>query len=642
MLQKIRSKSTSFGAKVLAGVICFVLAAFGFGAFNLFAVSEPAAASVNGEDITVRQLSAAIDREKNRIESQYGDGLSDAVLNSLINESTLLEQLVNRELLEQNAAKLRLVNSRREFLRQIESDAMFQEDGEFDIDKYRQVLASVGYSVQTYEQLAGLDNMVQQLIDANTNTSFLTPNEKRQRASLQEQLRDIAYMEFHKDDFKDGIAIQGDDMEAYYELNQDDFISEESYVFQTVTLSIAPFLAEVEITEDDIQAFYETTIESESASAKRRGAHILLKTDGERTTEDAVTEIHELKRRITDNGEKFADLAMEYSEDPGSAPLGGDLDMVERGVFVPEFSDALWSLDVGEISEPVESMFGVHLITLLEVEDVEVQALDERREELVEELRLQRAQEPYGNEIDELDRLAFEIPDSLDDVAEALNLPIMTVENITRTTREGLFANSSVVSAFFTDDVILNRYNSKPVEIDDQTTVVGRVVSSEPPRQLSYEEVKNEISDILIDEEAIQRKNEMLEKALEELDKTLDFGAVETLTSKQWIKRESTKLGELTLDLDIREKAFQTPLPGPDGRAYFRLPSTLVDDKEFLVVVSNVKLGDYEAMSEEGRTELTGVLTQRVENQELGGYLWSLRTEGSLKILSDTLTLNPN
>lgn len=640
MLQKILSKSTGLGGKILVGLICFVLAAFGFGAFNLFAVSEPAAASVNGEDITVRQLSAAIDREKNRIESQYGDGLSDAVLNSLINESILLEQLVNRELLEQNAEKLRLVNSRREFLRQIESDAMFQEDGKFSIEKYRRVLGSVGYSVQSYEQLAGLDNMVQQLIDANTNTSFLTPTEKRQSASLQEQVRDIAYMEFHKDDFKDDIAIHGDDMEAYYELHQDDFISEESYTFHTVTLSIDPFLAEVQVSEDDIQAFYDTTVESEKDGAKRRGAHILLKTDGERTTEDAKREINELKRRITDNGVKFADLAAEYSEDLGSASLGGDLDMVERGAFVPEFSDALWRLDVGELSDPVESMFGVHLITLLEVEEVEVQALDERREELIEELRFQRAQEPYHSAIDELDRLAFEIPDTLDSVAEALNLQVESIEDITRTTRDGLFANSNVLSAFFTDDVILNRYNSKPVEIDDRTTVVGRIVSSEPPRQLSYEEVKDEISDILIDEEAIQRANDMIEKALQELDNTLDFGAVESLTGKQWIKRESTKLGELTLDLDIREKAFKTPLPGVDGRAYFRLPSTLVENKEFLVVVSNVKLGDYEAMSDERRTELSDTLSQRVGNQELGGYLWSLRTEGSLKILSDALTSN--
>ena len=604
----------------------------------MFAVSEPAAASVNGEDITVRQLSAAIDREKNRLESQYGDDLSDSVLNNLINESILLEQLVNRELLEQNAEKLRLVNSRREFLRQIESEAMFQEDGEFDINKYRQVLASVGYSVQTYEQLAGLDNMVQQLIDANTNTAFLTPNEKRQSAALQEQLRDIAYMEFHKDDFKDGIEILAEDMEAYYELNQDDFISEESYTFHTVTLSIDPFLAEVQVTEDDIQSFYDSTVESETADAKRRGAHILLKTDGERTTEDAITELNELKRRIVANGEEFADLAAEYSEDVGSASLGGDLDMVERSVFVPEFSDALWSLELGELSDPVESMFGVHLITLLEVEDIAVQPLEERREELIEELRLQRADEPYRNAIDELDRLAFEMPDSLDGVAETLNLQIEVIEDVTRSYRDGLFGNSGVVSAFFTDDVILNRYNSKPVEIDDRTTVVGHVVSSKDPRQMSYDEVKDEISDTLIDEEAIQRSNDMLENALEELDKNLDFGAVETLTGKQWIKREGTKLGELTLDLDIREKAFITPLPEADSRAYFRLPSTLVEDKEFLVVVSNVKLGDYEAMSDESRTELTGVLTQRVEDQELGGYIWSLRTEGSLKILSESLS----
>ena len=629
MLQKIRSKSNSLGAKILAGIICFVLAVFGFGAFNLFAVSEPAAASVNGEDITLRQLSAQIDREKRRMEELYGDDLTEETMDILIDEPNLLEQLINRKLLEQNAIDLKLVNSEREFMRQIENQSAFQVEGEFDVEQYRQVLASSGYSMQSYEQVAGLDSVVSQITDMTLQSSFLTSVEKRQAAAVQEQVRDIAYIEFNDANFHEGIEIEDVEMQAYYDFNTSEFISEETFDFEIVTLSIDTFIAEIEVTEDELLNFFQSTAEAEESNAQRRGSHILLHVGEDRTTEEAIIQLNEFKRQVMENEASFADLASEHSQDQGSAISGGDLGMAGRGVYVPEFEEALWSLNVGELSNPVESQFGVHLIKLEEIEEVEIVPLEERREDLLEQLKRERAQDPYNSAIDQLDQLTFEFPDSLDQTAETLGLEIETIAGVSRSNYEGIFSTGSVRRALFTDDVIVNRYNSKPVLVDQNSTIVGRVTSVSPAVQLEFEDVKEEIRQKLVAQEAAKKADSLIESAMAILDEEQDFGAVEALVGVTWRRQEAIKYGDYEFDFEIRKESFEKSLPEEGGRAYFRLPAS-DETREYLVVVSNVRLGDYEAMTEERRDELTNNLSSRLENLEMGSYLFSLRGEGSL------------
>ncbi|MCY4656181.1 MAG: SurA N-terminal domain-containing protein [Gammaproteobacteria bacterium] len=633
MLQKIRSKSSSFGAKLLAGIICFVLAVFGFGAFNLFSVTEPAAASVNGDDITLRELSATIDREKRRMEEIYGTDLDQATMDLIINEPNLLDQLINRKLLEQNAADMKLVNSRREFLRRIENDSLFQDDGEFSIDRYRQVLASSGYSIQNYEKLVEQDSVVNQLTEIAQKTAFVTPREKRESAGLQEQVRDIAYMEFNADEFTEGIDIDESEVQTYYEFNQDEFISEESFVFEVIELTKGSFSDQVEISEEDLQSYYDTTVEAEQSNAQRRGSHILLHVDETRTTEEAISQLNEFKRQVEAGEAEFSDLATEHSQDAGSGTNGGDLGMTARGVFVKPFEEALWSLEVNAISEPVESQFGVHLIQLLEIEEIESLPLDERREELENSLKNERAEEPYREAMGELDKLAFESPDSLEPVGAALSVDITTYEDITRSTTDGIFESWRVREVLFTDDVVLNRYNSKPVEIGTEKVVVGRVAAYTPPQQLVFEDVQEQIVEQLTKEQASEKADDLLTKAIAELDENLDFGAIETLTGLTWNRHEKIKRDEISVEFDIREKAFESSLPAPDGRAYFRVPGADDSSTEYLVVVSNVELGDYEAMTEEDRNRLNENLAGSSETREISNYLISLRENASLQYM---------
>ena len=632
MLQKIRSKSSSFGAKLLAGIICFVLAFFGFGAFNLFAVSEPAVASVNGEDITVSALSNAIEREKQRVEEMYGGEVSSVALDQFIDEDLLVNQLINRALLDQNATELDLVNSRREFLKQLENQPVFQEDGEFSAEKYQQVLASSGYSVQSYEQLAQIDSVLDQLIGANQNTVFMTPKEMHEEIAFKTQQRDIAFMMFQPSDFLDGITILDGEKEAFYDLHSTELRSEETFSFETVTLSIQPYIEAIDVSEEELQAFYETTVEAEISEAGRRGSHILLRTDDELSVEDAIVRLNEYKRNVLDDGASFEDLATEHSMDEGSAALGGDLGMTQRGVFVSEFESALWGLEVGEISDPVESAFGVHLIKLTEIEEIEIKSLEDRRDELILQLKTERAQEPFNDAMDELDRLSFEEPNSLDAVRDELGLEIVTHENVRASSTEGLFADATVKNGLLVDDVLVNRFNSVVINVDESTALVGRVQSSQPSRQLSYQEVVDEITQKLMDEQAETRKNDAIVEALARLDEDQDFGAIELLTNKTWEFKEGVKRDDFMLDPNIVERVFETPIP-EDGRAYFRTPSYFDESMEFLVVISKFQLGDELLLSQEEKQSVSTQISDDSERNEILDYVQSLRSENSVEFL---------
>ena len=140
-----------------------------------------------------------------------------------------------------------------------------------------------------------------------------------------------------------------------------------------------------------------------------------------------------------------------------------------------EFSDALWSLELNEVSQPVKTTFGYHLIELLEVEELELPTFEERRDELVEENQLALASEALQEALTEVDRLAFEQSDSLQPIADDFDVDIKELVGVDRFSTEAVFSNGEVRNAFLESDVVDNGFNSRVVEVGDTSIVVGTI-----------------------------------------------------------------------------------------------------------------------------------------------------------------------
>ena len=354
MLVRIQKAAQTWVAKFVAGVIIVVLVLFGFGAFNLFAINEPIVASVNGLDITERQLTSEIERAKRDFRNTYPTQYTDSQIDGWINEEFALRRIIDSTLFNQATQALRLTISDKQFGQKLQADPQFQMDGEFDESTFRETLQRSGLSVQTLRGLQTESDVRAQLLSVVEDTEFSTPREVRTYAMFDQQTRDISSLEFSLDQYRDRDSVTDEDVATHYELYPDDYMTDGSFDFDYIEITRDKFVEPLDLEEEETQALYDAEVAARDSAAERRGRHILVSIDEDRTEEEALERVKEIKDRLS-AGDDFAVVAEEMSDDQGSKADGGDLGFAERGRYVTEFADMLWSLDLNEISEPVKS-----------------------------------------------------------------------------------------------------------------------------------------------------------------------------------------------------------------------------------------------------------------------------------------------
>ncbi len=630
MLVRMRNASQGWIAKFVAGVIIVVLTIFGFGAFNLFAVNEPAVASVNGEDITERSLAAQIERSKQQIRANYGDSVTEAQIDQFVNEEFALRQLIDTELLMQASRDLDLTLSDLAFERVLRSDPQFQtEGGEFDEELLRETLERGGLSVQTLRGRQEDVTVRSQMLRALEDTAFSTDAEIRLAAKFDKQVRDISVLEFDLGQFEDPDSVTEEDIVSYYELNPDLYMTEGTFDFEYVELKRDQFISEVALSEEEIQDLYDADIAARESNAQRRGRHLLIKVDDDRSDEEALTTILEIRARI-DAGESLGDLAKELSEDEGSKQDGGDLGFSDREQWVREFSDSLWSLELNEVSQPVKTSYGYHLIELLDVEELELPAIDERRDGLLEEHRLALASDSLQEALTEVDRLAFEQSDSLQPIVDEFDVESVEILAVDRFSNEGLFANQSVRNAFLDSDVIENGFNSRVVEIGDTAIVVGRLIGRTEPTLRPYEDVSNDIRQKLAEEVAIAARDAKLDDVLTQLLEDRNYDGASLAAGSDWVVYERQKRDDFTVDPAILDAAFAQPLPVDGERVIVAAESEFTPTK-YIVTTSRQDLADYALLDSSEQEAMLASAQNDAKLRATAAFFASLRSEASIK-----------
>lgn len=636
MLQKMRDGAQSTGAKIVAGILCFSLAAFGFGTYNLFIGAEPAAATINGEDISVQELERSINNERQRLRNQYGEQVTEAVLDQLVSADNVLARLVNQELIKQAAADMDLVGSPKKFHEAVRQDPTFWVDGVFDPDVYMQSIRNLGLSPTSYETRVMDFDVINQSIELYDKTAFVTPHEEQVAVELSVQTRSLAYLTISPDLFTDTVTADETEIENYYSLNLDSFVTEEEYSFEYVQYSvdsIVEAMPDQTLPAEAVEELVAAERNALSQNARRRAEHILLEVNESRTAEEAVDSLQELKRRV-ESGESFADLAREYSEDLGSAADGGDLNFLSRAAaaeFDATFDAALWALEEpGEVSEPVNTQFGFHLIRLAALEEVDLTISDERVDEIVADRLRSIAMDQFNADVDEIDKLAFEQSDSLQPIADAFDLEVKSVTGVTRWTGDEPFDNHSVRGAATDDDVVLNQFNSRPVIADDGIVVVARLQERKAPVQLELDAVREDVANAVLSEKRQQAVETETSRILEELETLEDYSAVAQEIDVEWQRVDDAHQSSSDMPSSVLEEAFKVIIPSDGSRVVTH--TDLSGASKAIIVVSGATLGDYAATTEDQRQEITRGLSTDSGSSEFSGFLESLREDASIAI----------
>lgn len=426
MLQDIRDNAQSTIAKVIVGLLIISLSIWGgmdaiIGGFT----GEPEVATVNGQDITEREFLRTVQMESQQRLMQMEnpdqslldeDQIRRDVLDALIREAVLTQDAQSQGGLELTDADIDSLIT--------QMPPQFQVDGQFNRDRFVATVRNVGMGVAEFRESMRKNYVVNQIRAAIAQTGVVAPENAAHLLAIQNQTRDFRVLTLDGSSVQDQVDVTEADVQAFYDENRDQFRQPEQVDAAYITLSQGALAESIEVAEDELRSYYEERAE-EYAREERRAAHILVEAGDEGQATLAT-----IQQRLED-GESFAVLAEEYSVDTVSAQEGGDLGFAGRGVYDEAFEDALFGLEEGEVSGPVETSFGLHLIKLEEVRRSDVPAFDELREDLRLELARTKASERFAEVRSQLADAAY-AADDLASPAEELGLEIRVVEGVSR------------------------------------------------------------------------------------------------------------------------------------------------------------------------------------------------------------------
>ncbi len=618
MLMAIRDKVSG----VLAWIVVFILvAAFALFGLDYYLKSETRvyAAKINETEIPTRDLQRAVQFQRQQLRQQLGDDYKASDIDEALLRDAALRKLVNQEVIAQAAEAAGFSVSDAVLAAEIQATRAFQQNGVFNAETYRQVLGYQGMTPQMFEYTTRRSLLVQQYLGSIDASLAVTSHDMSRLARLNGQQRKVDYLRLPASEYADKVTISADEVTAYYEDNRARFVTPEQVRLQYVELTGEQLAQTVTVTEDMIRQFYQGEGERFGRPEERRASHILIGFGED--PQSAFDRAQDLLERLN-NGEDFATLAQQESEDPGSAAQGGDLGFNPRGIMVPEFDEALFGLkQVGQLSEVVSSEFGYHIIRLTEIRAADIRPLEEVRDEVVAELRRVEVENIFYDHLERLTELAYEAGDTLQPVADQMGLKLQETAWISRDGGEGISAEPLVYNAAFSEDVLELGHNSEPLELDNEHVVVVRVLEHRASSQKSFESTEADIRALLHEQRsrelARQEGVALLEKlaAGESLD-SLAAGLGKSLSESRLVGRADENMPPA-----IVNKAFAMPHP----EAAPSVAGVGLDAGDYaLVRVLEVKDGDLSMLSEADKLGLRRTLKQiysGIEQRALVDYL---------------------
>jgi peptidyl-prolyl cis-trans isomerase D len=509
MLQNIRDNSKGVISYILIGFLVVIFALFGVESLFNWNPSENQAAEVNGEAITQNDLSNAIARQKQQMLSRYGDQIPSEFLSEDYLRKPVLENLIQNALLSQAAKSAGMAVGQDLISEQIASAPVFKDEaGVFDNARYKQTISSMGYTHSTYVNQLAKDMLLNQIHSGLVNSAFTTQQELDDLVALSYQSRDFSYFTIPAEKVKSGVSLSDEEINNYYAQNPQAYTSEEQVSVDYIDLNVTALMSEVKVTEEQLRKQYEQSLTSFVAAPERQAAHILI--EGKNA---------EKIKTVTDKlaaGGDFAELAKTYSDDPASNEQGGDLGFTKGDIFPKEFEAALATLKVGEVSAPVVTEAGTHIIKLLSERGSQAPTFEEQKASLEEQLKRAEAENIFVAKLDQLKELSFNA-DNLAEVATDLGLKVENSGFFSRNSGTGIAANKQFADAAFSDEVLQEGNSSEPVEFDAGRVVVLKKTEYKPSRLQSLEEVKAQVVAVLTEEKTRQLIREKGSKLVADL-----------------------------------------------------------------------------------------------------------------------------
>ncbi|MDR3417356.1 MAG: SurA N-terminal domain-containing protein [Nevskia sp.] len=570
MLQTIRDRISGPFVWGILGFISLIFAVWGIGLQQFTGGGEdPTIAEVGGVKITQAQFHNAYERAYREMQQRMGDAFrADQVQQNQLRDGVLkqmVQELVMKQYTRETGYQVDDAGLR-EYLQVL---PYFQDNGHFSAARYKEVLAGSGQSPEGFEAQLRESLPQEQLRGAVLNSTFVTPREGEAEWKLTHQERVFSYVKFEPARYLGSVTVTDDQVKQRYEKDKDSFKAPERVKLAYVELALDQLPKAAAPSADELKAVYERRKASLFASPEQRHAsHILINFGADKEASKKKAENLYAKIKA---GSDFTELAKANSDDPGSKGKGGDLGWVKRGMMTPKFESALFALDkAGDVSEPVQTEFGWHLIKLDELKPAQTKPFEdaEVQKQLLDLYQQQDLATRFNEMSTKLDQLSFENNGSLDAVAKALNLQVRTTDWFTHKGGADIAANQSVIAAAFSAGVIQDGDNSKPIALDPQHLVVVRKAEYEAPKQLQLADVGDQIRTTLKHEAAGEAAKNAAAALLKSVEGGQTFDAATKAAGLSPINVGAVQRDHKDLPQGLLDALFKMPRPAAGKLGY--------------------------------------------------------------------------
>ncbi|MGH8383276.1 SurA N-terminal domain-containing protein [Pseudomonas sp.] len=620
MLQNIRDNSQGWIAKTIIGVIVALMALTGFDAIFQATTTSQDAAKVNGETISQNELSQAVDMQRRQLMQQLGKDFDPSLLNENMLREAALKGLIDRKLLLQGAEDAKFAFSEAAVDQVILQTPEFQVDGKFSAERFDQVIRQMGYGRLQFREMLAQEMLIGQLRAGLAGSGFVTDDQVNAFARLEKQTRDFASLTFKADPA--AVKVTDEQIKVHYDEHAKEFMSPDQVVIDYIELKKSAFFDQVTVNEDELKALYEKEIAN--LAEQRHAAHILIEVNDKMNEAQAKAKIEEIQQRLA-KGEDFAALAKEFSQDPGSANSGGDLGYAGQGVYDPAFEEALYALNKDQVSAPVRTEYGFHLIKLLGVQAPEVPSFASLKDKLTRELKTQQVEQRFVEVTKQLEDSAFEASD-LAQPAQDLGLKVHTSAAFGREGGEGITANRAVIQSAYSTEVLEEGANSAAIELDPETIVVLRVKEHRKPEQLGLDVVSDSIRKHLAKEQATA----VLKAKADKLIAGLRDGSMPLATTQEgqrWKVQEAVSRSQEDIDPVELQAVFRMSKPeGKDKPVY---GSVALNDGSLVVLRLN-GVNEGAAATDEEKSAYRRFLASRAGQQDFAAYRKQLEAKADI------------
>lgn len=635
MLQSLRDKMHGWPAIVVLGVAVFAMSFFGIEGYFSSHI-ETFVAKVGKREVDQQQFQDAINRIRQQQRAQLGDQFDASVFDKPEFKQQILDELIGQQLLLQANEDLGMRVSDQALRDTISAMPMFQVDGKFNPDMYRAQLAASGMTPEMYQNSVSTSLQSSLLPDAVSGSTIVTPAEMDRYLDIKLQRRDIRYFVLPRPAPTDSQVTDAQ-VQDYYKAHQADFMNPEQVSLKYIEVNGADLKPETQPTDEELKKRYDAELSRFGMPEEREVSHILINVPKNATPAQQKAALDKADKIASDaTSANFAKLAQQDSDDLGSKLQGGDLGWLQKGVTNAAFDAAMFSMQKGQISKPVLSDEGYHIIYLRDVRSGQTKPFAEVRDQLLKEATSSGSDRAYNEAAGKMTDLTSQNPGSLEPAAQALKLQIKETPLFSRAGGQDVAANPKVIAAAFSNDVLTAGNNSTLINLSKTDSVIVRADKHVPASPKPIAEVHDAIVQKLLDERIAYAARQKAGVIVERLSKGEDLAEVakaehadlQTVSQAQRIQQGTPQ--------PVLNQAFKTPHPAADGKPQFS-DVELEHGTYAVLAVDKVQGGDFSKMTADDRQQLYRQMMQVYGGVETQGFVDMLKAGTKIDIAKDRM-----